>query len=400
MCKNCKNIQWPALKSRRVIIGTSGSISIYRIPDLIRDLKRHGADVTVGMSGSSEALVGKDVFKWASDNDPVLNISGDIEHIKLFGDGLNTALLLAPASYNLIGKIASGIADTVPSLFFAQAFGLNIPVIVAPAMHRGMLENSILAENMQKLRDLGILFVEPELDPEKARLSSQNNMLDHVYRAFYGNILNGKKILIISGRTEESIDPVRTVTNRSTGTTGYWLSRNAFRMGAEKIVFAGNTSEEVPPYVDSHLIYETDKLYREVETLLSEDTYDLILVPAAVSDFYTEKRKKKIKSSKKVELSLNPREKLLDRIRKKHTGFLAAFRLNENDAGIREHFKSSSPDFIVFNQIAEESAPFGESTASYRVFTGKSDYEINEGKKDEATFRLLAHISNSMEGKS
>ncbi len=394
MCEYCSNIEWPALNGRRVVIGTSGSISLYRIPDLIRELKRKGADVYAGLSSSSEALVGKEVFRWATDHAPVTEISGGIEHIRLFEDsGANPVLVLAPASYNLVGKIASGISDTVPSLFFSYAFGMGIPVIVAPAMHRGMMENRIMQDNVSKLRGLGVDFVDPEMDPEKAKLSDMETIIDHVYRACFGKQMNESRILIISGRTEDRIDPVRVVTNRSTGLTGYWLARNAFRLGAKETVLVGNTHGEPPSYVESYCEIETEGLYKRVESLLEDREFDLILVPAAISDFSTVPLETKADSGKPMVLELSPREKLLNRIRKKHRGKLVAFRLSEDQEGARSHFRESDPDYIVFNSIGKEKDPFGETATSYTVFDRSDEAQVNGNSKEEATFRLLVHIS-------
>lgn len=397
MCETCRNVEWPLLSGRRVVVGASGSISIYRLPDIIRELKVMGADVHAGLSGTAESLVGEEVFRWATGHDPVVKITGKIEHISLFEKGPeNTVLLLAPATYNVIGKVASGISDTVPSVFFSYAFGAGVPVIVAPAMHRAMLENRILDENIVKLRKLGIDFVDPEMDPEKAKLSDEKSIIDHVCRAFYGGEFKGKKILIVSGRTEESIDPVRTVTNRSSGITGYWLCRNVFRLGAEEIVFAGNSVLEVPGYVESHIAYDTTELYELVENLVRKRKFDIILVPAAISDFSLTKLSRKADSSKPLNVALSPREKLLDVIRRNHKGILVASRLNDSKDNLKEHFSGSNPDFIVFNRIVRDKIPFGNSTISYDVLNGGSEDHIAEGSKEEATFRLLVHISGQI----
>lgn len=395
MCDTCKKLEWPALKGVSVVIGTTASIALYRIPDLIRELNRGGSAVHVGMSWSSAKLVSPEVMKWASGNEPIVNVTGDIEHIRLFDDaGMKHVLVLAPASYNVIGKVASGISDTVPSLFFAYAFGHGVPVVIAPAMHRAMLENSIMQENLNKLKKLGVDIVDPEMDPEKAKLSDHNTIIDHIYRAIFGDFMKSKRVLVISGGTEENIDPVRVITNRSTGTTGYWLTRNSFRLGAGQTVFVGNSMYTLPRYSENHIVYETDELYRTVEDILDRTEFDLILVPAAISDFSLKQLEKKADSEKPLELSLKPRPKLLDIIRKKHSGVMVAYRLNEKEADSRGHFANSKPDFTVFNKIGTGYSPYGESNVSYSV-KGKSDVQIDAGTKEEATFRLLAHISRN-----
>lgn len=396
MCKACSSIRWPALTGRRVVIGTSGSISIYRVPDLIRELKRQGADVFAGLSESSKFLVGPDVFQWATGHDPVMRITGKIEHITLFeDDNSSPVLVLVPASYNLIGKIASGISDTVPSLFFSYALGKGVPVVAAPAMHRAMMENAIMQDNVKKLRILGVDFVDPELDTDKAKLSDQETIIDHIFRANYGKFLKSSKLLIISGRTEDSIDPVRVVTNRSTGVTGYWLARNAYRLGAQEVVFVGNSIHDIPGYVESYCEKDTGGLYKRVESLLKKRKFDFVLVPAAISDFSIEALKAKADSGKELHVLLEPRDKLLGLIRNVHHGKLVAFRLNNSSDSIRDHFSPYDPDFIVFNKIGEGNDPFGETSTSYTVFSRNDESAISGDTKEEATFRLLVHLSGS-----
>ncbi len=396
MCELCKNIEWPPLQGKSVVLATTGSISIYRIPDLVRELVRNGANVHVGMSSSSMELVSSEVMKWASGNDPITKITGRIEHISLFeSDEGNTVLVIAPASYNTVGKMVSGIADSIPSLFFSYAYGKKIPVIIAPAMHRNMFENPIFQENLKKLLSLGVDVVHPLLEADKAKISENEKIMDHIYRAFFGNLLSGKRILIVSGRSEDLIDPVRVVTNRSTGTAGLWLARNAYRLGARRIVFVGNAESPLPEYVEQHIEYETEDFYSQVENLLTNEDFDIVIVPAAITDFYIKggKLSKKMDSDRSAVIHLEPREKLLIRIRRKFKGKLVAFRLWNSPDNIMKHFSDSSPDMIVFNRIGEKENPFGNGPTSYTIFSREGETEITGIDKEEATFRLMIHIS-------
>ena len=157
------------LSGKKIIIASSASISIYRIPDLIRDLKREGASVVSAMSQQAVSMIGQTIMEWATGNPAVTQITGNIEHISMFDE--NTILLVAPASYNTIGKMANGISDSIPSLFFSYALGHGNKIVVVPAMHRDMFESPVNKENIEKLKKLGVLVVDPEFDETKAKIA-------------------------------------------------------------------------------------------------------------------------------------------------------------------------------------------------------------------------------------
>ncbi|BAB60145.1 DNA/pantothenate metabolism flavoprotein [Thermoplasma volcanium GSS1] len=380
------------LEGRTVIVATTASISIYRIPDLIRDLRREGAEVIVGMSESSEELVGPETMRWASEHDVVTKITGNVEHINLFiNDKDKKALLIAPASYDTIGKMASGVTDTIPPLFFSFAFGYGVKTIVAPAMHRSMMENPINKENVEKLRRLGVDIVDPIYDEEKAKLSGNQCIIDHVCRAFY-NKYDGKSILIISGRGEERIDPVRSITNDSTGYTGYWIARVAYRMGFSHITYIGNSIVDLPTYVNYRAAYTVDEFERLSEEEASNN-YDYIVVNAALPDFKViEKSEKKYSSNESHKLTLEPREKLVDKLSNISKGKIVAFRLTENIG--EDPFKHFSKriDMAVVNSY--KTGPFGKTENEYRFVSKKFDVDLGRMPKPILAKNLVERLGD------
>ncbi|WP_237265314.1 bifunctional phosphopantothenoylcysteine decarboxylase/phosphopantothenate--cysteine ligase CoaBC [Thermoplasma sp. Kam2015] len=380
------------LEGYTVIVATSGSISIYRIPDLVRDLRREGASVIVGMSQSSAAMVSPEVMKWASEKDVVTEITGRIEHITLFTENPDKKILLiAPASYNTIGKMANGITDSIPSLFFSFAFGHGIKTVVAPAMHKSMMENPINLENVKKLRDLGVRFVEPIYDDEKAKLGSNASIVDEVCRAAH-ETLAGKRIMIISGRGEEPIDPIRSITNAGSGFTGVWAAKNAYRLGASIITYVGNAQYDLPGYVNyihaKSMDEFEDRSLKEVEK-----GYDAVIVTAALPDFkVSERSDKKYSSDETLRLTLEPREKLIYKLREKFNGLLVAFRLTDN---IKEdaisHFEGKI-DLAVVNTYEKD--PFGKVRNNYRFVWKNGSKILNDAPKPMMTRMLLEQISS------
>ncbi len=384
------------LAGKNIIIATSASISIYRIPDLIRDLRREGADVTVAMSKASQDMVSPEVMKWASGHDVVTDITGNIEHITLFKE--DTLLLLAPATYDSIGKMANGIADNIPSLFFSYALNATGKIVIVPAMHRHMMENKINLENIEKLKSLGCMIVEPEYDEEKAKIADNDRIIDYICRSFYGDKLKNKNILIIGGKSELSIDPVRVMTNKSTGYTGYWLARMAFRLGASQVVYVGNSNYRIPKYVN--FIEKTDlrQIIIEVNTVINVYKFDIIIMCMAILDFDIKEEKDKISSNEKHVIELEPRNKLRDRIRQMSPGsILVLFELEGDLKYNDEKFKNSRPDIVIVNSYRNNA--FGESSQEYLIVSGDNTENINDEKSNISRLILekAASIKKSSE---
>lgn len=389
-----------ALKNKRVILATSASISVYRIPDLVRDLRREGAEVIVAMSENSSKFVSPEIMRWASENEVITEITGKIEHIKLFsGRRDDTVLLVAPASYDTIGKMANGVSDNVPSLMFSFALGHGTKIVVAPAMHLDMMRNPINLRNVGTLKDNGVDVLEPIYSEGKAKLSENDKIIDHVCRCFYGEELKGRSVMIISGRGDEPIDPVRILTNKGTGFTGYWFSRNAFRMGADRITYVGNSNYEIPSYVNYIKYYDTGEITEAVKRELSSNKYDAVLVPASLSDYVVEQKSpSKLSGSKIQEIRLLPREKTINVIREMFKGVLVAYHLasDEDTTKIRKSFERSRPDFIIYNDYKAEAGPFGDVTNRFTIITENEEKVMTEASKSEATLKILRLVSDKL----
>lgn len=362
-----------ALSGKRVVLAITASISVYRIPDLIRDLRREGADVTVGMSREAASMISPNVMKWASEKEVVTEITGYIEHISCFqGPPEDTLLLVCPASYNFIGKASSGISDDVPSLFFSFALGNGNPVLIAPVMHEGMMVNPINRDNLQKLKGAGASIVPPLIHFGKAKISDTEKIVDYAARALIGHRLMGKKVLIIGGKGEEKIDPVRTITNSGTGTTAWWLVRSAFRLGADKIVYIGNSQQGVPDYAEHHHSTTMEEYVKNTGEAFARESFDIVFNSASLPDYKLEKSfSEKLDSSGPVELKLITGEKLNSIIRVHHKGSLVVFKLSrrKEPEEIRKSFRDVDPDIIVFNPFTDRKLPFGAVSNDYTFIT-------------------------------
>ncbi len=379
------------LSGKKVVIASSASISIYRIPDLIRDIKREGATTVSAMSNSAVSMIGKTIMEWATGNPVVTEITGNIEHISMFDK--DTILLVAPASYNTIGKMARGISDSIPSLFFSYALGHGNKIVVVPAMHRDMMENPVNKENIGILKKLGVLVVDPEFDETKAKIADNDRIIDYLCRAVYGDELTGKKVLIVAGRSELPIDPVRVITNRSSGYTGYWMVRNAFRLGASVITYVGNSQYSIPSYVTYMEKYNLREIIVEINTYITIEKYDYILMPMALMDFDTKENKIKLDSGKDQNILLTPRPKVRDRIRDMAPGaLLVLFNLDSEKSFDSKKFEKSEPDMIVLNSFNK--LPFGETNNDYTIVAGDRREELKNMNKADLSLEIFRKLKD------
>src|SRR5437879_9091627 len=197
---------------------------------------RHGAEVYAVISPSKEKMIGADTIEWATGNPVVTYLTGKLEHIALGGksEGHADLVLVAPATANTIGKLASGIDDTPVTTVAATAIGSQIPVMIAPAMHEPLYDHPIVQENISRLKKIGVECVEPEVSEGKAKIASTEKTVRSVIARLSGSQtgdLEGRGILVTAGRTTEHIDPRRVVTNRSSGKLGIAIAEEVASRG-------------------------------------------------------------------------------------------------------------------------------------------------------------------------
>ncbi|MEM0157305.1 MAG: phosphopantothenoylcysteine decarboxylase, partial [Thermoplasmataceae archaeon] len=292
-------------------------------------------------------------------------------------------------------KIANGISDDVPSLFFSFAAGNGNPVCICPAMHEGMMVNPINRRNLKSLEDAGVQIIPPRISEEKAKISENDLIMDHVCRLFGEKSLQGKSILIIGGRGEEMIDPVRAISNLGSGFTMSWFAVNAFRLGASSIVMIGNTEFRIPEYAEYIHASKMEEFEAEVESILSNRKFDVVINCASLSDFAVKDRSgSKIPGNRGTTITLVPREKLLDRIRNKHSGKLVAFKLDDELPPDQVYAKvsSSRPDLVVFNRIFHGSGPFGKVSNHYTAIRPHDHEDLGVLTKAQMTLKVLSML--------
>ncbi|HIE03399.1 MAG TPA: bifunctional phosphopantothenoylcysteine decarboxylase/phosphopantothenate--cysteine ligase CoaBC, partial [Candidatus Latescibacteria bacterium] len=276
-------------EGRKVIVGVTGSIAAYKAAELIRAIRRRGADVKVVMTEAAAKFVSPLTFETLSGNEVSWKLfperKWDVGHVRLAEWA--EVLVVAPATANFLGKAAVGVAD---DLLTTVTLAARCPVVVAPAMDAFMWANPVVQENVRKLKGLGYKLVGPEEGElasgltGKGRLADLGRILDAIGEALEDlRLLAGRKVLVTAGRTEEDIDPVRFITNRSTGKMGYALAEAARTMGAEVVLVSGPTDLEVPWGVRVVRVRSAGEMRDAVLEHLG--WCDILAMAAAVVDF-------------------------------------------------------------------------------------------------------------------
>ena len=320
------------LAGKRVALAVAGSIAAVETVKLARELIRHGADVLPVVSDAATELIHPNALEWATGHAPVVRLTGQVEH--LWGvNGEVDAVLLAPATANSIAKVALAIDDTPVTSLVGTSIG-HVPVLIAPAMHEGMYQNPATTGHLRALEERGVRLIRPLFEEDEAKLAPVETIVEHVLAALGPGTLAGQRVLVINGSTIEPMDDMRVITNKSTGRTGVALAREAARLGADVTMWYGHGHGEVPGNIPIERFVTVEDL---VAMAPAAAGFDLVLVPAAISDFRSAPAAGKISSKGAHTLALEPTEKVLPHLRAalSEGGHLVAFKaesgLTEDD---------------------------------------------------------------------
>ena len=347
------------LAGKNIVLCVAGSVAAYKSIELARLLMRHGANVKCVMSNASTKLIKPDYMKWATGNNVITKLTGDMEHIELADYKRSDLLIVYPSTANTLGKLATGIDDTPISTVLTVAFGSKIPIIMGLAMHRSMYENAAVKKNMNFLRKK-IDFVSPQMIEGKAKAPEPEDVLSFVLKKFGGSKkLRGKKILMTAGPTVEKIDSVRVITNQSSGKTGTLLASELISAGAKVTLVYGPGTSEPPKGAKIIRVNSVDEMNKAVKKALKKK-FDIAIMAAAASDYVVKNAtSSKIKSDKKeINVKLVKAQKIIDVIKNKQkeiflVGFKAETDISKNElvSSAKKKLKDSKADMIVANDI-------------------------------------------------
>ncbi|WP_312909561.1 bifunctional phosphopantothenoylcysteine decarboxylase/phosphopantothenate--cysteine ligase CoaBC [Natronosalvus caseinilyticus] len=299
------------LEGVNVALGVSGSIAAVKTVELAHELCRQGASVRAVMTDSARGIIHPWALEFATDSEVVTEITGGVEHVELCGnDGWADVLLLAPATANTVGKIAGAVDDTPVTTCATTALGAGIPVVVAPAMHEPMYGHPGVLEAIESVESWGVDFVDPRVEEGKAKIATEEAIVCAVARATGDDPLEGRRVVVTSGATSEPIDPVRVLTNRSSGKMGRAVARTCYALGADVTLI--HDGDDVP-YADVQAVESAAEMLEA--TLEACDEADVLVSAAAVGDYTVEASDSKLRSGQDVTLDLEPTPKLIDRVR-------------------------------------------------------------------------------------
>ena len=347
------------LHKKRIALAVTGSIAAVETIKLSRELIRHGAEVYPIMTPSATKIIHPDSLWFATGNRPIIELSGETEHVSFCGQVKNPVdvLLISPCTANTISKIAHGIDDTAVTTFATTAIGANIPIIIVPAMHISMYKHKIIQNNIKKLKEIDIKFVDPIIDKRKAKMPDVNVIVANVICESGKKKLQNKKILIIGGSSAESIDDIRIISNRSSGKTAIKLSINAFYQGADVELWYGTSKEKPPEYIKTIYFESVTDLTKLLKTN-NLKKFDAIIICAALSDYIPKKQKGKIPSGKdNLLIKMTPAPKIIESLRTRAPkSKIIGFKVEENTKKLKEKalklLRKNSLDFVIANTIS------------------------------------------------
>ena len=400
--KSKMNRRAKTLEKRRILLGVTGSIAAYKALEIVRRLRALGADVVVIMTQAATKFVGPLSFETLSENEVVKELFPDkkkvgTRHIDLASS--SDMLVIAPATANIIGKIACGIGDCILSTI---AYAVKPPILFAPAMNKRLWDNPVVRENCRKLESLGHVLVGPEEgdlacgESGKGRMSEPEKIVADVVKILARRFdLSGKTILVTAGGTREYIDPVRFISNGSTGRMGFAIARAALNRGAKVHLVAGFTSVLRPSGVDFRFTRTAEDMNRAVLSILP--TVDAVMMSAAVSDFRPQRSHSQKVKSREMTLRLTRCPDVLMSIarKKKKETYVVGFSLETKDNVKTAKLKLQKKDLDMIVSNAPEA--MGSEQARVTLITRKGEIEVLPLlSKDEVADRILDRVKNSI----
>lgn len=390
------------LTGKTVVLGVTGGIAAYKMPNVARMLKKMHCNVHVIMTQNATNFITATTFETLTGNKCLIdtfdrNFEFSVEHVAIAKQA--DLVLIAPATANVIGKIAGGIAD---DMLTTTVMACTCKILIAPAMNHNMYHNSIVQENIEKLKRHGYEIIDPVCgmlangDTGDGKLPSEETLVSYVVRELaHEKDLHGKKVLVTAGPTQEAIDPVRYITNHSTGKMGYVLAEAAMLRGAEVTLISGPTAIEPPMFVNVIPIISAQEMFEKVATNATEN--DIIIKAAAVADYRPKEvcDEKIKKSDHDTEIELERTTDILAYLGKnKGKTFLCGFSMETENMleNSRRKLDKKNLDMIVANNLKEKGAGFGVDTNLITIITRDRELQLELMSKQDAANCILDEI--------
>ncbi len=398
----------PMLKGKTVVLAVSGSIAAYKIASLASALGKLHADVQVLMTQNATNFINPITFETLTGNKCLVdtfdrNFQYSVEHVALAKRA--DVVLVAPASANVIGKIANGIAD---DMLTTTVMACKCKKIISPAMNTQMFENPIVQDNLKKLEHYGYEVIQPAVgllackDVGAGKMPEPETLLEYILREVaYEKDLKGKKILVTAGPTQEPIDPVRYLTNHSSGKMGYAIAKVCSMRGAEVTLVSGKTAIKPPLFVDVVPVTTAREMYEAV--IERSDRQDIVIKAAAVADYRpkTISEQKVKKTDGELSIEMERTDDILKYLgeHKRANQFLCGFSMETEHMleNSRKKLKKKNLDMIVANNVKVEGAGFAGDTNIVTLITADDETQLPLLSKEETAVEIMNKILEQTE---
>lgn len=396
------------LKGKTVVLAISGSIAAYKIASLASALGKLHADVQVLMTQNATNFINPITFETLTGNKCLVdtfdrNFQYSVEHVALAKRA--DVVLVAPASANVIGKIANGIAD---DMLTTTVMACKCKKIISPAMNTQMFENPIVQDNLKKLEHYGYEVIQPAVgllackDVGKGKMPEPETLLEYILQEVaYEKDLKGKKILVTAGPTQEPIDPVRYLTNHSSGKMGYAIAKVCSMRGAEVTLVSGKTAIKPPLFVDVVPVTTAREMYEAVTG--RSDRQDIVIKAAAVADYRpkTISEQKVKKTDEELSIEMERTDDILKYLgeHKRANQFLCGFSMETEHMleNSRKKLKKKNLDMIVANNVKVEGAGFAGDTNIVTLITADDETQLPLLSKEETAVEIMNKILEQTE---
>ena len=381
------------LKGKTVVLGVTGSIAAYKIANLARMLVKQHCEVHVLMTQNATNFINPITFETLTKHKCLIdtfdrNFEFSVEHVALAKAA--DVVMIAPASANVIGKIANGIAD---DMLTTTVMACPCKKIVSPAMNHNMFHNPIVQDNIEKLKHYGYEIVEPAHGMLANGDMGDGRMPDE--ELLFEKDMTGKKVLVTAGATVEAIDPVRFITNHSSGKMGFALAKNAMLRGAEVTLVMGKCDSEPPVFANTVKVQSAKDMYDAV--IERADSMDIIVKAAAVADY----RPKNVSSEKvkkqdgNMSIELERTDDILKTLGERKNGqFICGFSMETENMleNSRKKLEKKNCDMIVANNLKQDGAGFGGNTNIVTLITKDDEVQLEKMTKDEVAEKIFDFI--------
>ena len=388
-----------------IVLCVTGSIAATETIKLAREFRRQGHSVKAFMTKEATKIIHPNALEFATGQEVVLELTGKIEHVKYSQTDL---ILVAPATANTISKFAYKISDNPVNTLLITAYGHDTPIVFVPSMHDSMYD--AVSENVEKLKEEGIKFVNPRIDEGKAKFPAIEDIvlesiravnLDKFNKGIDENNIAGKNILISLGGTFEEIDPIRGISNRSSGKMGLELAKEAFIRGANLTILAAHHEVSIPKVFDVIDAESSVSMTEKVVEMVPD--FDIFISTAAISDFTPiNKEDFKISSSYNLSLEFEPVSKIIHKIKQINkdiflVGFKAEYNISEERMikCAQTQMKDAGTDLVVANDVAHEGCEFGSETNEV-ILVSDEIKKVSLSSKREIAKSVFDEISNKI----